>query len=167
MNVSWHRPSQKSSAFMYITSRMSSDGTRRVCAISLSQSTTTTVSSPVLKNKTKKNTRIKGATHDLCHLPTYQQDFAVKFNAPVETDKRKSRRRLGQRVSSLYTGGPTLASHLCVGVFLALNLLNHYCTYRRSGAQVHESDIQCRYVRRPTSFSLFYFLFFNLIFFFF
>lgn len=31
MNVCWHRPSQKSSAFMYITFRMSSNGTRRVC----------------------------------------------------------------------------------------------------------------------------------------
>lgn len=30
MNVCWHRPSQKSSAFMYITFRMSSNGTRRV-----------------------------------------------------------------------------------------------------------------------------------------
>lgn len=31
MNVCWHRPSQKSSAFMYITFRMSSNGMRRVC----------------------------------------------------------------------------------------------------------------------------------------
>lgn len=31
MNVCWHRPSQKSSAYMYITFRMSSNGTRRVC----------------------------------------------------------------------------------------------------------------------------------------
>lgn len=36
MNVCWHRPSQKkkSSAFMYITFRMSSSGTRRVCHVS-------------------------------------------------------------------------------------------------------------------------------------
>lgn len=117
MNVFWHRPSQQSSAFMYITSRMSSDGDTKG-ASSLSPSTTiTTVSSP--------ESNIEGATHDLCHLPTYQQDLLLsKFNA-------LSRRNGKILVPGSVCAG-TSASHLCVLlVFMALSLLNRYCTSRR------------------------------------
>lgn len=54
----------------------------------------------------------------------------------------------------------TSALHLCVFlVFIALNLLNRYCTSRRLEARAHTSDIQCWYVRRPTSSSLIWFFF--------
>lgn len=123
MNVFWHRPSQQSSAFMYITSRMSSDGDKKG-ASSLSPSTTiATVSSP--------ESNIEGATHDLCHLPTYQQDLLLsKFNA------------LSRRNGKILVPGSvcpgTSALHLCVfSVFIALNLSNLYCTSRRLEAQAH------------------------------
>lgn len=58
MNVFWHRPNQKSSAFMYITFRMSSRGG----------------GSAVHGDGLVAAVNIKSATHDPCHLPTYQED---------------------------------------------------------------------------------------------
>lgn len=121
MNVFWHRPSQQSSAFMYITSRMSNDGDTKG-ASSLSPSTTTTTVSP---------SNIGGATHDLCHLPTYQRDLLLsKFNA------------LSRRIGRILVPGSvrrgTSASHLCVFlVFIAFNLLNRYCSSRRLESEAH------------------------------
>lgn len=145
MNVFWHRPSQKSSAFMYITYRMSSDGDKKGVP-SLSPSTTiTTVSSP--------ESNIEGATHDLCHLPTYQQDLLLsKFNAQ---SRRKGKILVPGSVRlprPLRRGTSTLHLRAFI-VFIALNLLNRYCTRRRLEAHTATSSAGTLGDQHPPSLS--------------
>lgn len=110
-----------------------------------------------LKKKKKKTSRVQ---HTICAIFPHINKTLLSNLTPQSRRKKGNLGAGGVSVSPPSTREGRRWRHtFCVGVFLALNLLNHYCTYRRSGAQVHDSDIRCRYVRRPTSFSLFLFFF--------
>lgn len=149
MNVSWHRPSQQSSAFMYITSRMSSDGDKKG-ASSLSPSTTiTTVSSS--------ESNIEGATHDLCHLPTYQRDLLLsKFKALSRRNWKDPRAGVSA------SGNVRITTSLCFLSFHRTQFIISLLHEQEVGIASAYSDTQCWYVRRPTSSSLIWF-FWNLL----
>lgn len=100
MNVCWHRPSQKSSAFMYITFRMSSNGTRRVCHLSASPRR--------WSHHTSKHQRCNTWSVPSSHISTSRR-ICRQIQCPAKT-----RGYLGAGVSVSLPLWGTFTLHLCV-----------------------------------------------------
>lgn len=141
MNVFWHRPSRKSSAFMYITFRMSSNGTKEGLP-SFSQSAAM-VSSQVSTSRVQHTIR------------------AIFPHIKVK------KTLLSKREKDILVAGEGKGGSVCLTLCLCVWLNHyHYWTYRRSGGHGCVNT-QCWYVSRPryffpflTVFLFYYYYFF-------
>lgn len=141
MNVCWHRPSQKSSAFMYITFRMSSNGTRRVCHL---------LAGPQRwSHHTHKHQGCNIRSVPCSHI-SMSSRICCQIQRPAE------RRGCGAGVSAKCSHYTSVSDSItALNLFYLLTLLHA----EKVKSVVAWGNIQCWYVSRPRFIFPFFYLF--------